>query len=499
MNHREIRQEVDASRAGVAEEQSTMSKQACAPISIPLFCIDNEKTRWRILTKPPKPVAGPSGQSSPHVRLDSDPQDPLGIGRPESKQYWIDLAINGLNMQADETSTPSPNAMAVDATPEMTSGEFNSNHSSSPIPNFQPTSSSPQAALACLGDAHTHDPSNSCSSSGIRPVYPRASPDAPQVIPENSTNPALDVDCDIELYPAPTSSQVPFAVAQTYPVEGLVDHPIDPACSSPIPSSYPDTGSQSTSSTPPIATPPAPPTISFPTSADTSATINLSTKEHIVIVSPPQEPPPRLSLSSRPKPSRVSKKVAEPKETPPILSATLAASADPSILGYACGYSQCWPDDDSCSKFRFATSKDLSEHVRIQHPGDPDADSKPYRCGLQGCGKACKSINGLQYHLQISKAHFRQAISSFPPLAPSTQDAQATQTSDQERQFDTPKKKKTYSCPHANCLHVYKQLSGLRYHLTHSHPRERPAQLDNLPPTLARKVAEKMQREGGGN
>ena len=67
--------------------------------------------------------------------------------------------------------------------------------------------------------------------------------------------------------------------------------------------------------------------------------------------------------------------------------------------------------------------------------------------------------------IDSSKAHFLQAITSFTSTVPSTAQPPAS---------ETPRKQKrparTHPCPHANCPQVYKQLSGLRYHLSHVSP-----------------------------
>jgi hypothetical protein len=95
-----------------------------------------------------------------------------------------------------------------------------------------------------------------------------------------------------------------------------------------------------------------------------------------------------------------------------------------------------------------------------------------------------------------SKAHFRQALAALAP----------------EDGAPVTKTKKTFACPHAGCLLVYKQQSGLRYHLSRvrahagpgrhaiaidsslitpaqAHPDATPTQITTLPPTLARMQA----------
>ncbi|THH12145.1 hypothetical protein EW145_g164 [Phellinidium pouzarii] len=49
-------------------------------------------------------------------------------------------------------------------------------------------------------------------------------------------------------------------------------------------------------------------------------------------------------------------------------------------------------------------------------------------------------------------------------------------------------KRKMHKCPYSDCSNEYKQLSGLRYHLLHGHPKNLPTQLDAVPPTIAKKL-----------
>ncbi len=61
-----------------------------------------------------------------------------------------------------------------------------------------------------------------------------------------------------------------------------------------------------------------------------------------------------------------------------------------------------------------------------------------------------------------SKAHFLQAITTFTSTVPATAHLPAPETSRKQK-----RPAKTHPCPHVNCPQVYKQLSGLRYHLSH--------------------------------
>lgn len=104
------------------------------------------------------------------------------------------------------------------------------------------------------------------------------------------------------------------------------------------------------------------------------------------------------------------------------------------------------------------------------------------------------------HNLPSSKAHFQRALSATI-----------------SRQLDAGAddiKLKLHRCPHKNCPNQYKQLSGLRYHLSHvrttpcsvevyhpadpilqGHQQQLPTQLNDVPPTLARRVALKIQEQ----
>ncbi|KAG2155483.1 hypothetical protein DEU56DRAFT_724964 [Suillus clintonianus] len=178
-----------------------------------------------------------------------------------------------------------------------------------------------------------------------------------------------------------------------------------------------------------------------------------------------------------------------------------SSSSDiPSIKPYACGHESCWPATSAISRACYTTSRGLSDHNKSAHPEDSGGE-RPYRCGLDGCGKSWKarhfgseSINGLQYHLQISKAHFQHAIVST--FVTSYIDGLTVPSVEASPGEGEDKVKKQYSCPHQSCPNRYKQLSGLRYHLTHGHPTDLPVQLDLVPPALSRKLAEKMRKDG---
>lgn len=91
-----------------------------------------------------------------------------------------------------------------------------------------------------------------------------------------------------------------------------------------------------------------------------------------------------------------------------------------------------------------------------------------------------QSINGIQYHLQISKAHFSNAInktvlSSAEEKAGSccgggagTGGEDGTEASTDDGPASTASgSRKRHPCTHPGCPKVYKQAAGLKYHLAH--------------------------------
>ncbi len=78
---------------------------------------------------------------------------------------------------------------------------------------------------------------------------------------------------------------------------------------------------------------------------------------------------------------------------------------------------------------------------------------------------SCKTpfLQHLEIMLSVStssKAHFQKAISASITTQP---DASIVDTID----VSAGTKKKTFACPRPGCTNHYKQMSGLRYHLTH--------------------------------
>ncbi|KIP06925.1 hypothetical protein PHLGIDRAFT_106353 [Phlebiopsis gigantea 11061_1 CR5-6] len=226
-------------------------------------------------------------------------------------------------------------------------------------------------------------------------------------------------------------------------------------------------------------------TESYPT-PQASPTTEASPLNHTPETSVPQEQDPLRhyrSAAEKRKAAAVKPKVVRRKTReegpPPRLSASLPVNPD--VQAYACGFGSCWSEATEKSKSCFATSQELCDHWKAEHYDDGSCE-RPFRCGLGGCDKGWRSINGLQYHLQISKSHFQQAVSA--KLRSEAADA-VPDASDP--------KKKVFSCTRPDCPNQYKQLSGLRYHLKHGHSPELPTQLDSIPPALAKKVEQKIQ------
>ncbi|KAG1715805.1 hypothetical protein ID866_1381 [Astraeus odoratus] len=195
-----------------------------------------------------------------------------------------------------------------------------------------------------------------------------------------------------------------------------------------------------------------------------------------IAIAPPSQPiqdEPGTSADRPRQRTRPSVPRKRPDAQAPLrLSSDLPAAADPNIKPYACGHDSCWPANASISRACYSTSRGLSDHNKAAHPDD--------------------SINGLQYHLQISKAHFQHAITNTY-LTPYVDGLSVPASVEASTSSQIDAKKKQYVCPHENCPNRYKQLSGLRYHLAHGHPADLPAQLDLVPPALSRKLEEKMR------
>ncbi|KAF8971449.1 hypothetical protein BDZ97DRAFT_1786576 [Flammula alnicola] len=185
----------------------------------------------------------------------------------------------------------------------------------------------------------------------------------------------------------------------------------------------------------------------------------------------------------------------KPKPSMKISLATRLSSVlplDPNLRPYACGRPTCWPAGATTSHNCFSTSGELLDHSKDQHSEEEVAE-KPYRCSLPGCEKSWKSINGLQYHLQISTAHFTRALfSRFSAQQPGTPDQSTSSLSPEEVEDSEPERK--YACPRPGCYKAYRQPSGLRYHVKYGHPLDMPAQLSVVPPALERQIPTKAKK-----
>ncbi|EKM60799.1 uncharacterized protein PHACADRAFT_246943 [Phanerochaete carnosa HHB-10118-sp] len=195
----------------------------------------------------------------------------------------------------------------------------------------------------------------------------------------------------------------------------------------------------------------------------------------------------KMLVEAKPATARKKTRVEGP---PPRLSANLPVMADHSIKAYVCGFERCWPRTAEMSNVCYATSQELLDHWKVEHIDDATCE-RPFKCGIADCGKGWKSINGLQYHLQISRVHFQQAVT-----AKLLSERQSTDSPADDVSSEAPKKR-VYRCTQPSCPNQYKQLSGLKYHLAHGHSQAQqlPTQLDMLPPALAKKVEQQIQND----
>ena len=228
---------------------------------------------------------------------------------------------------------------------------------------------------------------------------------------------------------------------------------------------------------------------------------------HFASVSSPTQNLLRSSRYYRSPLERSARKNSKDTQALPTLNSDLTATAEsvsssfldliqcsftqlysPSVKAYACGHQLCWPARETKSCACFATSRELNEHSKITHADDILGGGKPFRCGLDGCAKSWKSINGLQYHLQMcvnaliynrrvnlypcfqcsSRDHFQRALSLLKEPVSATQNVDKSTNST----------KRLHLCPKPGCNNQYKQLSGLRYHLSHVN---NPIQIHGVP------------------
>nr|GAT43657.1 predicted protein [Mycena chlorophos] len=222
-----------------------------------------------------------------------------------------------------------------------------------------------------------------------------------------------------------------------------------------------------------------------PSSLSPSESPKFSTLEELPPSTPflplPEHPPPDAPRRHRRRAAGNTKPVGETR-----LSCRLPTSSDPDLCAYACGREPCWPEGAAAGSVCFSTSKELLDHARCAHDDELDEElndkskvhPRPYRCALAGCGKSWKTLNGLQYHLQISTAHFRNAVSS--------------EFRSKDEKDDDEDNERSYICPHDQCFKAYRHPSGLRYHLKHGHSAA--IQLETVPPSLARELEKKTRK-----
>ncbi|KAG9019118.1 hypothetical protein FRB90_006186 [Tulasnella sp. 427] len=173
----------------------------------------------------------------------------------------------------------------------------------------------------------------------------------------------------------------------------------------------------------------------------------------------------------------------------------LSAQTPAPLPAYACGHPDCWrpghppshPSMHALAGITFRTSAELMEHRKVAHVselgetggvgrGTGPSGSWLFRCGLAGCEKGWKSINGMQYHLQLSKVHFAGSMSRETE-SPDDSGDKITTPEEGSRSGDPTK---PFKCPREGCNNAYKQAAGLKYHLAHGHPAVPPIQFTAL-------------------
>ena len=133
----------------------------------------------------------------------------------------------------------------------------------------------------------------------------------------------IGVDYDFSYSPS-TSSRALLDISQAYSMDRHGSPQVDAVCSSPVPSQCLESGLQSASSTPAIATPRALPVPSSAPSEDESALDSQSNQSAPFVPNPSP-----LSLASpRAGSSRINHRNNDSKVSLPILSATLPASEE---------------------------------------------------------------------------------------------------------------------------------------------------------------------------
>ncbi|GAA99297.1 uncharacterized protein L969DRAFT_86528 [Mixia osmundae IAM 14324] len=113
-----------------------------------------------------------------------------------------------------------------------------------------------------------------------------------------------------------------------------------------------------------------------------------------------------------------------------------------------------------CEEIAYSTSAELTKHMRLAHNcnRDPGVPSRPFRCTLPNCGKAWKQVGGLQTHCTTTVTEEGHVDGDSIGAT-------------REDEFVKDLRRARYYCPHPYCMKgkAYKQIAGLRYHLTHGH------------------------------
>ncbi|KAJ8517032.1 hypothetical protein ONZ45_g5735 [Pleurotus djamor] len=288
---------------------------------------------------------------------------------------------------------------------------------------MSPTTMSPQHSIVGLMDsqmtlvdhsqysspavyAHDIQPSPHITDGGLLEDLPPPEPtndpatfsslevDSPE-IPQPPLSIDTNVDCD-------------WGSRVATPAEAIVERTLQPL------QPYPSTPLGHIS---PLSGTPSPSLISS-TELPPAGTVTATPPAESLLFASSSQPQPAAPESSRTRkkksPIQVRRILEDTK--PHRLSSKLRLTADSSVLPYACGYDGCWPSDATMSTSCFATSRELSEHSKDH---EDEMSNKPFRCGLAGCGKSWKSINGLQYHLQMYFPSLASALDSLTIL-PST-------------------------------------------------------------------------------
>ncbi|KAF7310561.1 hypothetical protein HMN09_00598900 [Mycena chlorophos] len=303
---------------------------------------------------------------------------------------------------------------------------------------------------------------------------------------ESLEQPVAALYCPPEAYPTPLGSELPLPLFRA-------PTPEMPHKSPPMPFNYSSSSSLSAAlSDPPRRSVPLPPISDgnmpmeefvepwpFHSSPFTSPPSLGSTPELVASISPSSTP---ASMSPNQDPLPLDHVIDEEQPVTPSLLAKRGCH-----VGYPLRQIPIYVPTHVDANL--AGPKELLDHARSAHDDELDEElndkskvhPRPYRCALAGCGKSWKTLNGLQYHLQISTAHFRNAVSS-----------EFQSKNDPDEKDDDEDHDRSYICPHDQCFKAYRHPSGLRYHLKHGHSAA--IQLETVPPSLARELEKKTRK-----